>query len=402
MDNTDKPRIDATSDKAERPNGRGVRGGGQDRRRGEPPTWAEMMPHIGPFGPPPPFMYGPSEFGPPFMHRPMHYPWDGQLPPMNGPSQFGPSNPPWGGARLRTMPGPSAFGPRSTAWPWGPRPSGSDDATDTESDEQHAGKDSAENVGKEALEKQDGVGEDKPDQHGMSCLRGDRFRRHGMRGSPRHGHGRGHGHGRKVSRNSYGIHRRSHRGFGAHSHGAPWSTGPGECHHGHPTGWGEFIFPPPFFGPFPWDGAGDANDDPENDSQKQDGGEQTREAPGRFSSLVSQPRRMNRPCVRPGQKYCDKRDKLLSMLSWKRDTLKYKLQRIESLIERMQPNDDETQETTTMTTKVDASRQQASSMDVTPQEGATIDVTPQDGATIDVDADKEWEVIADKYKFKRK
>ena len=397
MDNTDTPRIEATSDKAERPNCRVVRGGGQDRRRGGPPTWAEMMPHIGPFGPPPPFVYGPSEFGPPFMHRPMHYPWDGQLPPMNGPTQFGPSNSPWGGARLRTMPGPSAFRPRSTAWPWGARPSGSDDATDTESDEQHARKYIAENVGKEAHEKQDGVGDDKSDQHRQPCPRGDIFRRHGMRGTPRHGHG----HGR--IRNPYGMHRRSHRGFGAQSHCPPWSTGPGECHQpGYPTGWDEFPFPPPFFGPTPWDGAGDANDDPENDTQKQDGGEQPPEAPNRFSSHVSRQRRMDRPCVRPGQKYCDKRDKLLSMLSWKRDTLKYKLQRIESLIERMQPSDDETQETTTMTTEVDASRQQASSMDVTPQEGATIDVTPQEGATIDVDADNEWEVIADNDKFKRK
>ena len=364
---------DATSDRPG-PSGRGGRGGGQNRRRGGPPNWAEMMPHI---GPPPPFMYGPSEFGPPSMHRPMHSPWD-ELPPMNGPSQFGPFNSSWGGARLRTMPGPSAFGPMS--WPWGSptRPRGTDDATDTESDDQHAGKDSAENVGKETHEKQDGACDEKADQHGAI------FRHHGMRGSPRHGHGRGHCHGRR--RNPCGMHRRCHLGFGAHSHG------PGECHQpGYPTGWGEFLFPPPFFGPSPWDCAVDANDDPENDNQKQDAGAQTREAPGRFSWYVSRRRRMDRPnCVRPGQKYCDKRHKLLSMLSWKRDTLKYKLQRIESCIERMQhPSDDETQETTTMTTEVDASRQQASSMDVTPQEGATIDVTPQEGATIDVDADNE-------------
>ena len=289
------------------------------------------------------------------------------------------------------MPGPSPFGPRSTAWPWGTRPRGPDDATDTESDDQHAGKDSAENVGKEANEKQDGVGDDKPDHHRPSCPCGDIFRRDGMIGSPHHG--RGHCHGRR--RNPYGMHRRCHRGFGAHSHGPPWSTGPGEYHQpGYLTGWGEFPFPPPFFGPSPWDCAGDANDDPENDAQKQDVGAQTRKAPSRFS-FVSRQRRMDRPCVRPGQKHCDKRDKLLSMLSWKRDTLKYKLQRIESFIERMQPSDDETQESTTMTTEVDASRQQASSIDVTPQEGATIDVTPQEGATIDVDADNAWEVIAE-------
>ena len=64
----------------------------------------------------------------------------------------------------------------------------------------------------------------------------------------------------------------------------------------------------------------------------------------RFSSLVSRQRRMVRPCMRPGQKYCNKRDKLLSMLSWKRDTLKFKIQRIESPIELMQPNEDETQD----------------------------------------------------------
>ena len=270
----------------------------------------------------------------------------------------------------------------------------------TESDDQHVGKDSAENVGKEANEKQDGVCDDKPDQHRPSCPCVDRFRHHGMRGSPRHGHGRGHCHGHGRRHKPSGMHRRCHRGFGAHSYGPPWSTGPGEYHQpGYPTGWGEFPFPPPFFGPSPWDCTGDANDDPENDAQKQDAGTQTREAPGRFSSLVSRRRRMDRPCVRPGQKHCDKRDKLLSMLSWKRGTLKYKLQRIESFIERIHPSDDETQETMTMTTEVDASRQQASSMDVTPQEGATIDVTPQEGATIDatpqegatidVDADNE-------------
>ena len=187
-------------------------------------------------------------------------------------------------------------------------------------------------------------------------------------------------------RNPYGMHRRCHLGFGAHSHG------PGECHQpGYTTGWDEFPFPPSFFGPTSWDCTGGANDDTENDTQKQDVGAQTREAPGRFSWYVSRQRRLDRPCVRPGQTYCDKRHKLLSMLSWKRDTLKYKLQRIESCIERMQPSDDETKETTTMTTEVDASRQRTndrtSSMDVTPQEGATIDVTPQEGATIDVDAD---------------
>ena len=384
MNNTNPPiDVEAASDRPGRPSGRGVRAGGQNRRRGGPPTWAEIMPHIGPFGPP--LMYGPFEFGPPFMHRPMHSPWGRQLPTMNG--HFGPSNSSSGGARQRTMPGPSPVGPM--AWPCGTsptRPRGPYDATDTESDDQHAGKDSAENVGKEANETQDGVCDDKPDQHRPSCPCGDRFRRDGMRGSPHHGRGHCHGHGRR--RNPYGMHRRCHRGFGAHSHDPPWSTGPSEYHQpGYPTGWGEFPFPPPFFGPSPWDCARDANDDPENDAQKQDVGAQTREAPGRFSSLVSRRRRVDRPCVRPGHKYCDKRSKLLSMLSWKRDTLKYKLQRMESFIERMQPSDDETQETTTMTTEVDASRQQASSMDVTPQEGASIDVTTQEGATIDVDAD---------------
>ena len=371
MDNP-KSRIDATSDTVGRPSGRDASGGGQNRRRGGPLTWTEMMPHI---GPPPPFMYGPSAFGPPFTHRPMHFPGDGELPPMHGPSQYGPFNSSWSG-RIRTMPGPSAFGPK--AWLWDARLRGADDATDTESDDQHAGKDSAANVGKESHEKQDGACDDKPDQHHPSCPHGDRFRRHGMRGSSRHAHGR--------RRNPYGMHGRYHRGFKANSHCPPWSTGPGECHQpGHPTGWGEFPFPPLFFGPSPWDCAEDGNDDPENDDRKQDAAAQTRDAPGRFSSLVLRQRRMVRPCVRPGQKYCDKRDKLLSMLSWKRDTLKYKLQRIESLIERMQPSDDETQETTTMTTEVDASRQQASS----------IDVTPEEGATIDVDGDNEWEVIAD-------
>ena len=65
----------------------------------------------------------------------------------------------------------SDLGP--TAWPWGTRHRGADDATYTESDDQHAGNDSAQNVGKEAHEKQDGVEYEKP-----------------MRGSPRHGHGR--------------------------------------------------------------------------------------------------------------------------------------------------------------------------------------------------------------------
>ena len=302
MNNTNPPiDAEAASDRPGRPSGHhGVRGGGQDRRCGGPPTWAEIMPHIGPFGPP--LMYGSSEFLPPFMHRPMHSPWDRQLPPMNGPSQFGSFNSSWRGG-LRTIPGPSTFGP--TAWPWCTRPRGAEDATDTESDDQHAGKDSAEDVGKEAHEKQDGASDENADQHG------DRLRHHGMRGSQRHGHGR--------RRNPYGMHRRCHRWFGAHSHGPPWSTGPGECHQpGYPTGWGEFPLPPPFFDPSPWDCTGGANDDPENDTQKQDVGAQTRKVPGRLSSFVSRQRRMNRPCVRLGQKHCDTRDKLLSMLSWKR------------------------------------------------------------------------------------
>ena len=174
----------ATEDEAGQPNCRGAREGGQRGsscgRRGPsgPPHWAAMTSHMGlscgpqggppcgplrgqPSGPPcgpPSFIHGSSGFGPmecprgrgpPFMNGPPQWacPCDRGMPPMN---DFGPIECPWNRGPP-SMHGPHAFGPMACSWDT--RPPWADEIVDTDSDEEHAGKASAGNAGKEAQER---------------------------------------------------------------------------------------------------------------------------------------------------------------------------------------------------------------------------------------------------------
>ncbi|KAI0238657.1 hypothetical protein LSAT2_010615 [Lamellibrachia satsuma] len=403
----DRKEDTATEDEAGQPNCRGAREDGQRwsscGRRGPsgPPHGAAMTSQP---GGPPSFIHGSSRFGPmecpwgrgpPFTNGPPQWacPWDRGMPPMN---DFGPIDSPWNRGPP-FMHGPHAFGPM--ACPCGTRPPWADETVDTDSDEEHAGKASAGNAGKEAQERtqqahdphkqQGGAREEKSGQQRPRCPCGDRLRRHKIRCSLRLAECRRH--------DPHPMYRRCRRGFGPQSHCAPWSTFRGDCcQPGAPMGWGECPYPPPFFGPFACDSSGESNSHPENDNQKQDANEQT---PQEFCHFFQGPLGFcdrGRPSCCHGNgrvwKCGPSREKLVSMLSWKHKVLKEKLRRIESHLERLRPNENETKETTTGD---DAGPEQASSMHRARAAASPMDTNPEEASAKETSAERGWEVIAD-------
>ena len=391
MDNM-KPLIDAvsgdrreeaaTDDEARRPDRRGARQGGQRgsscgrHGRSGPPPWVGMMSYNDPswgssWGPPcephngqpcrsacgpscgrrcgprcrqptgPPFMYGPSGFGP------------GQCPWSAGPS---------------FMQGPPIYGPMTC--PWGSRLS---ELVDDDSEEEHAGKDDAKDAGKEThgpQKQEDGAGGEKSGQQCPRCPWVDRMRRRRLR----------HGNVDCRRHDPRPMYRRCRRGFGARSHCPPWATVPGDCcQPGARMGWGKCQYPPPFFCPDASDSAGESNSDPENDYQEEDGARETHEP----SRPISQRPLGFGDCWRQrchgngrGWRCGPPRNKLYQMLSWKRKILKEKLHRIESHLERLRPSEDEAKEATM-------------SEDVGPEQASSMDTNVEDRA------ERGWEVIAD-------
>ena len=388
-----KPLIDAvsgdrreeatTDDEAGRPDCRGARQGGQRgsscgrHARSGPPHWVGMT---SPMGPP----SGPS-WGPP-----SGLPCGRQCGPrgaqIGGPSWAPPCGPPFlNGPNtvgfpdclydIRTfMYGPTGCGPMrwSTFGPmtrfWGVSPPCADETVDTESDEEHAGKNNGENVSQVSQDDMRVTSEEKTEQQRPWV---DRMRRRRLR----------HGNVDCRRHDPCPMYRRCRRGFGARSHCPPWATDPGDCcQPGARMKWGTYPYPPPFFCQDACDNAGESTSDPENDNQKEDGARETQDASRPLSQGPSGSRdRWRQRCHGNGRGWCcgPPRNKLYQMLSWKRKVLKGKLQRIESHLERLRPSEDEAKEATMgedvcpeQASSMSQAREAASSMDTHVEERA--------------------------------
>ena len=342
-----------------------------------------------PFGPPGGHQFGPSfgpseriwgGRGPSFMNCPTDYacPWDRGTPPMN---DFCP----WGNITgSSSMHGPPTFGPM--VCPWDAIIPCDDEPADGESDEGaagkenagdagkenagDAGKENAENTGKDELnppKQKDGARAEKSERPRRMCPWSEGMRRRRIRCSSRHGNNS------CRRQDPFSMCRRCRRGPWAQSRYAPWAAFSGDCcQQAAPTGWKECPYPCSYW-------SGESNTDPDTDNQKQDGDQPTpkeccrfyKGAPwfGRHGGCSSGRRWQGGPS----------RNNIYKMLSRRRNMLKEKLQRVESMLGNMQPSEEEAKKTTV-------------GGDGNPQPAAA---QMETGKTRKTNTDREWEMIAD-------
>ena len=231
-----------------------------------------------------------------------------------------------------------------------------------------------------ALPKQkDGARAVKCERPRRVCPWSDGMRRRGMRCSSRHAN-------TSCRRDDpFSMYCRYRRGPWAQSRYAHWAAFSGDCcQQAASTGWGECPYPSPFFAPFACNWSGESNTDPDTDNQKQDGDQPTPEECCQFFKGAPVWFRRHGGCC-SGRRWQGgpSRNKIYKMLTRKRNMVKEKLQRIESMLENMQPNEEGATETTV---GGDASPQPAASQTETDP-GQTM---PRMTNT-----DREWEMIAD-------
>ena len=206
------------------------------------------------------------------------------------------------------------------------------------------------------------------------CPWSDGMRRRGMRCSSRHAN-------TSCRRDdTFSMYRRCRRGPWSQSRYAPWAAFSGDCcQQAAPTGWGECQYPSPFFAPFACNWSGESNADPDTGHQKQDGDQPTPEECCQFFKGAPAWFRRHGGCC-SGRRWQGgpSRNKIYKMLTRRRNMVKEKLQRIESMLENMQPSEEEATETTV-------------GGDASPQPAAAQTETDP-GKT---NTDREWDMIAD-------
>ena len=258
------------------------------------------------------------------------------------------------------------------------------------------GKENAENTGKDEPnppKQKDGARAETSERPRRMCPWSDGMRRRGMRCSSRHANTN------CRRQDTFSMYRRCRRGPWAQSRYPPWAAFSGDCcQQAAPTGWGECQYPSPFFAPFACNWSGESN----TDNQKQDGDQPTPEECCQFFKGAPVWFRRHGGCC-SGRRWQGgpSRNKIYKMLTRRRNMVKEKLQRIESMLENMQPSEEEATETTVggdaipqpaaYQTETDPGKTMPSPQPAPSQ----METDPGQTMPRKANTDREWELIAD-------